>query len=62
MEEEEEEEEEEEKEEEEEDDGDRARELATLRKICDMSSLTQWRSMAAYGGEDEWITVRSWRL
>ena len=47
---------------EEEDDGGGARKLATPRKICDMSSLTPWRSAAACGGEDEWITVQSWRL
>ena len=55
-------EEEEEEEEEEEDDGGGARKLATPRKICDMSSLTPWRSAAGCGGEDEWITVRLWRL
>ena len=54
--------EEEEEEEEEEDGGGGARKLATPRKICDMSSLTPWRSAAGCGGEDEWITVRSWRL
>lgn len=49
----------EEEEEAEDEDGGGARKLATPRKICDMSSLTPWRSAAGSGGEEDWVTVRS---